>query len=168
MDLSESRQRELMERCIALAKNAGKEGIGYPHVGALVLDASGKIIGEGYKTWLKGSNQYLVHAERSAINDVVLVPSLRNATLVTTLEPCVSVESRSHVFKPCSQLIVENGIARVIIGLTDNSPSITPGEGISYLENRKIEVILYTGLEEKIITELMPFRYRKRQIFSNF
>ncbi|MBI2550082.1 hypothetical protein HYV83_02775 [Candidatus Woesearchaeota archaeon] len=158
MDLSESQIREWMERCITLAKKA-EEGVGYPHVGALVLDASGRVIGEGYKTWLKDSDRYLVHAERSAIINVTSVTSLRKATLVTTLEPCVSVRGH-HVFMPCSQLIVESGISRVIIGITDDSPSITSGKGIGYLERRKVEVIMYMGLEERIAMELMPRRYK--------
>ncbi len=63
--------------------------------------------------------------------------------MVVTLEPC------SHTGKtsPCSQLIIREGITKVIIGMKDPNPLVA-GRGIKQLEAAGIEVVIGI-LEEK-------------------
>ena len=119
---------EYMKRAIALAK----KGIGCtnpnPMVGAVIVKEN-RIIGEGYH---KRCGQ--LHAERNAFAS--LTESAEGATLYVTLEPCC------HYGKtpPCTEAIVENKIARVVIGSRDPNPLVS-GKGAKYLREHGIEVV---------------------------
>jgi diaminohydroxyphosphoribosylaminopyrimidine deaminase/5-amino-6-(5-phosphoribosylamino)uracil reductase len=71
----------------------------------------------------------------------------RGATLYVTLEPCC------HYGKtpPCTDIIIEKGIKKVVVGLLDPNPLVS-GKGIKILEDAGIEVV--TGVEEDRIKEL--------------
>lgn len=142
-----------MKRALELAE----KGMGYtnpnPLVGAVIVK-DGRIIGEGYHQ-VYGSHHAEVNAFKNAVEDV------RGATMYVTLEPC------SHYGKtpPCANAIVEKGIKKVVIGLTDPNPLVA-GKGIKILQDNGIEVV--TGvLEEagkklneiflKYITTKLPF-----------
>lgn len=118
-----------MRRCFELA---GK-GLGMtranPLVGAILVHED-RIIGEGYHHEFGGP-----HAEVNAIRSVRESSLLPESTLYCNLEPC------SHYGKtpPCSLLIKEKGIRRVVISNTDPFPSVN-GRGIKYLEDAGIEV----------------------------
>lgn len=125
-----------MKRCLQLA-SCGK---GYvapnPMVGAVVVH-NGKIIGEGYH------RQYgKAHAEVNAINAVVDKSLLKESTIYVSLEPC------SHYGKtpPCSQLIIDSGIPRVVIATLDPYHKVS-GRGMNMLEEAGIEVVI--GVLEK-------------------
>ena len=104
--------RQFMRRAIDLAK-AG-EGWAHPNplVGAVIVK-DGRIIGEGYHRKCGE-----LHAERNAIADAKskaggsAADALEGATIYVTLEPCC------HYGKtpPCTEAIIENKIARVVIG----------------------------------------------------
>ncbi len=119
-----------MSRAIELAKN----GIGAtktnPLVGCVIVKDK-KIIGEGYHK-VFGS----CHAEVNAINDTKeRGESPEGATLYVNLEPC------SHYGKtpPCADKIIEEKIARVVIGNCDPFEKVS-GRGIERLRNAGIEV----------------------------
>jgi len=116
-----------MRRAIALAK-AG-EGWVHPNplVGAVIVK-DGRIIGEGYH-WKFGE----LHAERNAIAS--LTEPADGATIYVTLEPCC------HYGKtpPCTEAIIENRIARVVIGSRDPNPLVA-GKGAAVLREAGIEV----------------------------
>ena len=131
-----------MNRCITLAYK-GLLQMRKPLVGALVLDGSGVVIGEGYRSLLDGTT-LAIHAERMAINDAG--GKARGATLVTTLEPCIPARD-SQLLKSCGKLIVETGIVRVIVGCLDDSPTVHHGQGIGYLRERRVQVVRYDGLK---------------------
>ena len=123
-----------MNRAIELAER-GKGWVNpNPLVGA-VLVKNGKIIGEGWHERYGG-----LHAERNAFKNCS--ESAEGATLYVTLEPCC------HYGKtpPCTEAIIENRIARVVIGLRDPNPLVA-GKGIEQLRAAGIEVI--AGIEEK-------------------
>ena len=88
-----------------------------------------RIIGEGYH---EKCGQ--LHAERNAFAS--LKESAEGATLYVTLEPCC------HYGKtpPCTEAIVENKIARVVIGSRDPNPLVA-GKGVRFLREHGIEVI---------------------------
>lgn len=79
-----------------------------PQVGAVILGDDGAIISEGVHVKV-GSP----HAERLAI--AATSADLRGTTIVVTLEQCVHHGRRS----PCTDVIIEAGITRVVIGALD-------------------------------------------------
>ena len=130
---------EYMQRAIALAK----KGAGFvnpnPMVGCVVVKDN-EIITEGYHEYYGG-----LHAERNALTNTAA--DCKDATLYVTLEPCC------HHGKtpPCTDIIIEKGIKKVVVGLLDPNPLVS-GKGISILQDAGIEVV--TGVEEDKIKEL--------------
>lgn len=125
-----------MQRCLQLAC-CGK---GYvapnPMVGAVVV-CDGKIIGEGYH------RQYgKAHAEVNAINSVSDKSLLKQSTIYVSLEPC------SHYGKtpPCSQLIIDMEIPRVVVATLDPYHKVS-GRGVKMLREAGVEVVI--GVLEK-------------------
>ncbi len=121
-----------MQRALQLARLG--EGLVSPNpmVGAVVVSADGRIIGEGYHHRYGGP-----HAEVCAITSVMEKDKelLKESTIYVTLEPC------SHYGKtpPCSKLIIDTGIPKVVVGSADPFPEVC-GRGISMLRNAGIEV----------------------------
>ncbi len=111
-------------------------------MGAVLVDPSGKIIGEG---WHRRCGEG--HAEVNAVASVADTSLLRNATMYVTLEPC------SHYGKtpPCASLIIEKGIPRVVIGCLDPFEKVA-GRGVRMLKDAGVEVV--TGCLEKECLEL--------------
>lgn len=117
-----------MQQAIDQAQLAGPETWLNPRVGAVIVK-DGHIISVGH-THQFGS----IHAERDAISK--LSPKeLFHSTLYVTLEPC------NHYGKqpPCSQLIIDSKISRVVIAETDPHPLVT-GKGIAKLKSAGIQV----------------------------
>ncbi|MEY3120907.1 MAG: riboflavin biosynthesis protein RibD [Bacteroidota bacterium] len=86
-------------------------------MGAIVVDDEGKIIGEGYHQ--KAGE---AHAEVLAINDAFAKSKdLSNSTLYVSLEPC----SHSGKTPPCTHLILEHKIPKVVIGSMDPNPLVS-------------------------------------------
>lgn len=116
-----------MRRAIELAK----KGAGFvnpnPLVGAVIVK-DGEIVGEGYHQQYGGP-----HAEVGAIRSAKC--DLTGATVYVTLEPC------SHFGKtpPCADLLVQNKVARVVIGSDDPNPLVA-GRGIQKLQDGGIAV----------------------------
>jgi diaminohydroxyphosphoribosylaminopyrimidine deaminase / 5-amino-6-(5-phosphoribosylamino)uracil reductase len=120
---------KFMLRCLDLAA----KGIGLvspnPLVGS-VITLNNKIIAEGYHFCYGGP-----HAERVAIGRVNELSQLRESTLYVNLEPC------NHHGKtpPCTELIIESGIPRVVVGCMDPNPLVA-GSGIARLRDAGVEV----------------------------
>ena len=116
-----------MLRAIDLAK----KGMGYtspnPLVGAVIVK-DGRIIGEGCHEKYGD-----LHAERNAIKN--LTESAEGATIYVTLEPCCHHGKQP----PCTEAIVENKIAKVVIGSRDPNPLVS-GKGTAYLREHGIIV----------------------------
>ena len=121
-------EEQFMKRAIELAKH----GVGWtapnPLVGAVVVK-NGRVIGEGYH------RKYgELHAERNALAACSEDPA--GATLYVTLEPCC------HYGKtpPCTEIIIEKKIAKVVIGSRDPNPKVA-GKGARILREHGIEVV---------------------------
>ncbi len=118
-----------MMRCIQLAKNGLGTSYPNPLVGSVIVE-NDRIIGEGwhYKAGMP-------HAEVNAIHSLKNKKSLQDATIYVNLEPC------SHYGKtpPCSDLIIESGIKKVVVGSMDPNPKVA-GRGIKKLQDAGIEV----------------------------
>ena len=125
-----------MKRCIELANKAMGYASPNPMVGSVIV-YKGKIIGEGYH-----ENYGKSHAEVNAISSVKDKSLLPKSTLYVNLEPC------AHFGKtpPCSNLIIEHKISKVVIGCIDSFSEVA-GKGIVKMENAGIEVIV--GVLEK-------------------
>ncbi|MDO4617290.1 MAG: bifunctional diaminohydroxyphosphoribosylaminopyrimidine deaminase/5-amino-6-(5-phosphoribosylamino)uracil reductase RibD [Lachnospiraceae bacterium] len=121
-------EQEYMRRAIELAK----QGIGgvnpNPLVGAVIVK-DGRIIGEGYHAKCGD-----LHAERSAIRN--LSECAEGATIYVTLEPCCHQGKQP----PCTQAILEQKIARVVIGSRDPNPLVA-GKGAALLRKAGVEVV---------------------------
>ena len=121
-----------MERAFALARRG--EGLTRPNppVGA-VLVQDGQVISEGFHKKAGGP-----HAEVTCLRQSKDLPSkrLQSATLYVSLEPC-STEGRTP---PCTDLILERGIQRVVVGCNDPNPAHA-GRGIRTLRRAGVEVV---------------------------
>lgn len=92
-----------------------------PAVGAIVV-RNGIVVGRG---WTQAGGR--PHAEAVALAQAG--SAARGATLYVTLEPCAHQSGRGPA---CSELLVEAGIARAVIGVGDPDPR-TAGAGIERL-----------------------------------
>ena len=121
--------RIYMSRCLELAAHGEGRVAPNPMVGSVVV-YNNRIIAEGYHKEFGAD-----HAERLAINAVSDKSILSKCTLYVSLEPC------SHHGKtpPCTDLIIESGIRRVVISVQDPNPQIQ-GAGIEKLKNAGIDV----------------------------
>jgi diaminohydroxyphosphoribosylaminopyrimidine deaminase/5-amino-6-(5-phosphoribosylamino)uracil reductase len=97
-----------MERAVALSTLALGSTNPNPCVGAVVVAASGEVIGDGVTEPVGGA-----HAEIVALR--AAGEHARGATLVVTLEPCHHTGRTG----PCTDAIVAAGIARVVYALGD-------------------------------------------------
>ncbi|MBN1115566.1 MAG: bifunctional diaminohydroxyphosphoribosylaminopyrimidine deaminase/5-amino-6-(5-phosphoribosylamino)uracil reductase RibD [Bacteroidales bacterium] len=142
-----------MHRCIDLARNGKGMVAPNPMVGSVIVH-NNKIIGEGYHRVFGGP-----HAEVNAINSVKETQLLPESTLYVNLEPC------SHMGKtpPCSDLIIEKGLKKLVIGTTDPN-SIVAGKGIEKLKNAGLEVVLGVLEEEcfELNKRFFTFHAKKR------
>ena len=129
--------QKYMQRCIDLAKLGERRVAPNPMVGSVIVHKD-KIIGEGYHCLYGGP-----HAEVNAINALTNKELLKDATLFVNLEPC------AHFGKtpPCSDLIVQMQIPRVVIGTIDPFAQVA-GKGIEKLEKAGCEVTVGILQEE--------------------
>ena len=119
---------DVMKKCISLAQQASGQTSPNPMVGCVVLNEKGDEIATGYH---KKCGEF--HAERDALNKL---ENAKNCTLVVNLEPCC------HQGKtpPCTDIIIEKGVKKVVYGMKDVNPLVS-GKGIEILKNAGIEVI---------------------------
>lgn len=123
-----------MRRALQLAALADGHTSPNPLVGAVVLDAQGALIGEGYH-----SKAGQAHAEVGALAQAG--ERARGGTIIVTLEPCCH-QGRTP---PCVEAVIKAGIQRVVVALTDPDPRVAGG-GIQRLRDAGLEVI--TGVLE--------------------
>ncbi len=118
-----------MRRCLELARRGAGSVSPNPMVGSVIV-CDREIIGEGYHERFGGP-----HAEVNAIASVADPSLLRRSTLYVNLEPC------AHFGKtpPCSDLIVEKGLARVVAGCRDPNVKVA-GKGVQKLRDAAILV----------------------------
>ncbi|WP_242452800.1 bifunctional diaminohydroxyphosphoribosylaminopyrimidine deaminase/5-amino-6-(5-phosphoribosylamino)uracil reductase RibD [Prosthecochloris ethylica] len=130
-----------MRRCLELARLGAGYASPNPMVGSVIVH-DGQIVGEGYHERYGGP-----HAEVNAIASVSDESILSASTLYVNLEPC------SHYGKtpPCSDLIIDKSIPRVVIGCRDPHDKVA-GRGIGKLRDAGVEVL--TGVLEEESLEL--------------
>ena len=142
-----------MSRCLELASKGLEYVSPNPMVGSVIVYEN-KIIGEGYHKEFGKE-----HAEVNAIASVKNKSLLKYSTLYVNLEPC------AHFGKtpPCSNLIIEHKIPKVVIGCVDTFSDVN-GKGILKMEKAGIEINI--GVLEKESQELnkrfFTFHEKKR------
>lgn len=142
-----------MDKCIELAKFGTGNVSPNPLVGCVIINSDGEIISTGYH------KQYgQKHAERDAL---LKLNNAEGCTLIVNLEPC------SHHGKtpPCTDIIIEKGVKKVVYGMKDPNP-IVAGKGLEKLKNAGIEVI-GPILEDKCknLNEVFIKNHTKKQTF---
>jgi diaminohydroxyphosphoribosylaminopyrimidine deaminase / 5-amino-6-(5-phosphoribosylamino)uracil reductase len=144
--MENSFDRDMMQRCLALARQALGRTAPNPLVGSVVVQ-DGQIIGEGFHP---GAGQ--PHAEVFALK--AAGDRAQGATLYVNLEPC------SHYGRtpPCADAVIAAGIQKVVVGMIDPNPKVA-GSGVARLQQAGIEVVV--GVEEAACQELNEaFVYR--------
>lgn len=115
-----------MQRALDLAARGAGQVAPNPLVGAVVV-RDGNVVGEGWHEHFGGP-----HAEIMALN--AAGAAALGATLYVTLEPC------QHHGKtpPCTNAVVEAGIARVVYAMPD--PNIVAAGGALVLRQNGVEI----------------------------
>ncbi|NLU70690.1 bifunctional diaminohydroxyphosphoribosylaminopyrimidine deaminase/5-amino-6-(5-phosphoribosylamino)uracil reductase RibD [Streptomyces sp. HNM0574] len=105
-----------MRRAVELAARGIGSTSPNPVVGCVVLDRTGRTVGEGWHQRAGGPHAE-IHALAEAGDDA------RGGTAVVTLEPC------NHTGRtgPCAQALIDAGIARVVYAVADPNPTAEGG-----------------------------------------
>jgi len=117
-----------MAAALTLAERGRGRTAPNPNVGCVIV-RDGQVVGRG---WTQPSGR--PHAEAVALAEAGA--AARGATAYVTLEPCAHQSPRGPA---CSKLLVEAGVAHVVIALGDPDPR-TDGGGIALLEAAGIAV----------------------------
>ncbi len=101
-----------------------------PMVGAVVVSPDGVIVGQG---WHERAGE--PHAEVHALEEAGA--RAKGATLYVTLEPCCHTGRTG----PCTERLIDAGIARVVAAIEDPDPRVA-GKGFERLRSRGVIVDL--------------------------
>src|SRR6266481_1550095 len=132
------------QQCMRKALELARASIGLvspnPAVGAVVVDASGREVGEGTHTC-----DGVKHAEVLALEQAA--GAARGGTLYLNLEPC-SHQGRTG---PCADAVIAAGIGRVVCSMEDPNPRVA-GRGFAKLRASgiKVEVGLFQAEAKKL------------------
>ena len=138
-----------LARAIDLAEGGRGATSPNPLVGAVIV-RDGVVLGEGFHAELGGP-----HAERAALASV---EDARGATMYVSLEPC----AHTGRTPPCTEAIIEAGIARVVIA-SDDPTEKASGRGPGILRDEGIEVVFADGEVASRARRLnQPFRKHAR------
>ncbi len=125
-----------MQRAIALSENGCGRTAPNPIVGAVIVATDGSVIAEGFHDRLTAPD----HAEVVALK--IAGDKARGATMYVTLEPC----NHTGTTGPCTQAIIDAGIAAVVYAVADPNPVAAGGAAV--LKAAGIEVVAGVGQDE--------------------
>jgi len=118
-----------MQRAIALSEKGLGKCAPNPIVGAVIIDASGNMLAEGFHDRMNSND----HAEVVAIKKAG--KQAAGSTMVVTLEPCDHFGTTG----PCTRAIIDAGISTVVYAVND--PNVIAGGGAEKLKAAGIKVI---------------------------
>jgi diaminohydroxyphosphoribosylaminopyrimidine deaminase/5-amino-6-(5-phosphoribosylamino)uracil reductase len=147
MPLSAKTDVAHLSRAITLAAEGRGHVSPNPLVGAVVA-RDGHVLGEGFHAVYGGA-----HAERAALAACLEDP--RGATLYVSLEPCCH-HGRTP---PCTDAILEAGIARVVVA-SDDPTEKASGRGLGILRDEGVEIVVADG-EPAVRARLLNQAFRK-------
>lgn len=141
-----SHKAEGDEHFMKLALEAASKSLPSPNppVGAVVVDAAGKVVGTGHHVRAGDA-----HGEFAALE--AAGKKAKDSVLYVTLEPC-NHEGRTP---PCVDAILAAGIKRVVIGCRDPNPHVR-GRGVERLREGGVEVNIGV-LESQAIALIEPW-----------
>ena len=125
-----------MQRAIALSENGLARTAPNPIVGAVIVGKDGSVIAEGFHDRASSAD----HAEVVALK--IAGDKARGATMYVTLEPC----NHTGTTGPCTNAIIDAGIATLIFAVADPNP-VASG-GAATLKAAGIEVVAGVGQEQ--------------------
>jgi diaminohydroxyphosphoribosylaminopyrimidine deaminase/5-amino-6-(5-phosphoribosylamino)uracil reductase len=139
-----------MQEALALAKMGWGRTNPNPMVGAVVVSPEGTVIGRGYH-----ARAGEAHAEVNAVQEALRRHgSCRGSTVYVTLEPCCTTGRTP----PCTRLLIDNGVSRVVVGALDPNPKHA-GRGIEVLQKAGIECVTGVCHDECIELNRPFFKY---------
>src|SRR6185437_5794672 len=109
-------ERAAMHRALALAETVRGRTSPNPAVGAVILDATGALAGEGATQAAGGPHAEVVALAAAGIR-------ARGGTAVVTLEPCAHTGRTA----PCADALVDAGVVRVVYAVDDINPVAAGG-----------------------------------------
>ncbi|HYN14765.1 MAG TPA: bifunctional diaminohydroxyphosphoribosylaminopyrimidine deaminase/5-amino-6-(5-phosphoribosylamino)uracil reductase RibD [Terriglobales bacterium] len=124
-----STDEHFMRRALELARMGTALTSPNPCVGAVVLDAAGNVVGEGFHTYAG-----VKHAEVLALE--AAGEKARGATLYLNLEPCCH-KGRTG---PCVGAVLKAGVKRVVVAMRDPNPLVC-GRSLERLRGARVEVV---------------------------
>ena len=127
------------ERALELAERGRGKVEDHPLVGAALV-RDDEVVGEG---WYEYAN--VDHAETVALAQAG--DRARGATVYVTLEPC----NHSGRTPPCSDALIDAGVARVVIGARD--PNLKAAGGIERLRDAGVKVELLDSFAARVQNE---------------
>jgi diaminohydroxyphosphoribosylaminopyrimidine deaminase / 5-amino-6-(5-phosphoribosylamino)uracil reductase len=151
MNITTDTDRTHLARAIELAAHGAREVKPNPLVGAVVA-RDGEVLGEGWHERFGAA-----HAEVNAIEACGAV-DLSGATLYVSLEPCCHEGNTP----PCTDAILQAGIARVVVG-SDDPTEKASGRGLGILRDEGVDVAVADGeLAARARLLNQPFRKHAR------
>ena len=137
----------MMLRCLELARRALGRTSPNPLVGAVIVK-DGEIVGEGFHPRAGEPHAEVFALKAAGVGAASPQENrARGATIYVSLEPC------NHYGRtpPCSEGLIEAGVAKVVVGMVDPNPLVAGG-GIARLQAAGIEVLV--GVEEEACRQL--------------
>jgi len=148
-DMDDMDDMEHMRRALAQAATVRSTTAPNPWVGCVIVPpdsaADGSTVFAGATAPPGG-----LHAEAAALREAGA--AARGATLYVTLEPCVH-HGRTP---PCTDAIIEAGVARVVVGIEDPDGQVA-GRGVAALRAAGLEVTVGVAADE-VAEQLAPYR----------
>jgi len=140
-----------MDQAIAAAAAVRRRVAPRPWVGAALVPAGG-----GVDEAILGATDGRTgpHAEVVALD--AAGERAEGATLYVTLEPC----SHHGATPPCAEAIIDSGVARVVVAITDPDPRVA-GSGIQRLRDAGIAVEVGLRAAE-VERQLAPYLHHRR------
>jgi diaminohydroxyphosphoribosylaminopyrimidine deaminase / 5-amino-6-(5-phosphoribosylamino)uracil reductase len=130
-----------MLRAIDLAARGLGRTSPNPVVGCVILDRTGRTVGEGFHAYPGGP-----HAEVVALAEAG--EQARGGTAVVTLEPC------DHTGRtgPCTRALINAGVRRAVVAVSDPNPDAAGG--VATLRAAGVEVLLGVRAEQAEATNV--------------
>ncbi|NUW39911.1 bifunctional diaminohydroxyphosphoribosylaminopyrimidine deaminase/5-amino-6-(5-phosphoribosylamino)uracil reductase RibD [Nonomuraea rhodomycinica] len=135
-----------MARAVELAARGHGATSPNPVVGCVILDAAGRVAGEGFHAYAGGP-----HAEVVALRQAG--ERARGGTAYVTLEPC------DHTGRtgPCSRALLAAGIARVVVAVPDPTPKAAGGTARLREHGVAVETGLLAEEAERVNAEWLTY-----------
>ncbi|MEU6258811.1 dihydrofolate reductase family protein [Streptomyces sp. NPDC047043] len=113
-------------------------------VGAVIVAADGTELARGHS---REGYDPVVHAEEAALAKLDPAdPRLASATVYSSLEPCAHRASRP---KPCSRLILDAGVRRVVTAWREPDTFVEDADGSGLLAAQGVEVVVLPEHENR-------------------